>query len=67
MLQRLRLWGYDATQQTCKDWLTRYRWGDGAVDGTASLYKSSRQDLQRWYHVEGLTSQQLQERYRKEA
>ena len=36
------------------------------MDGTASLYALSRQDLQRWYHVEGLSPQLLQQRYRKE-
>ena len=31
------------------------------------MYELSRQELQRWYHVERLTPQQLQERFRKEA
>ena len=50
-----------------RDWLHRYRLGDGAKDGTASLHALSRQDLHRWYHVEGLSKTQLQERCRKEA
>ena len=66
MHKRLSVWGYVASQQACRDWLSRYRLGDGAVDGTDSLYALSRQDLQRWFHIDGLTPQQLQERYRKE-
>ena len=29
MQKRLYVWGYDATKQACKDWLQRYRLGDG--------------------------------------
>ena len=65
MVKRLLVWGYAASQRSCRDWLHRYRLDDGAVDGTASLYALSRQDLQRWYLLEGLTPQGLQERYRK--
>ena len=36
------------------------------MDARASLYALSRQDLQRWYHVEGLTPQQLVDKYRAE-
>ena len=66
MRRRLGIWGYAATQHACRDWLAQYRLGDGAVDGTAALFALSRHDLQRWYHIEGLTPQQLQDRYRKE-
>ena len=67
MMKRLRVWGSDATQRACRDWLQRYRLGDGAVDGTASLHELCRQDLQRWYQAKGFAPQQLQERCRKEA
>ena len=66
MKQRLHVWGYEATERTCKDWLQSYRLGDGAVDGCAALYTLSRQDLQRWYHIEKLTPAQLVDRYRSE-
>ena len=59
MMKRLRMWGYGARDRTCKDWLQRYRLGDGAKDGTSSLNALSRQDLQRWYYVKGLSPQLL--------
>ena len=50
-----------------REWLRKYLKGsDGAKDGGVSVYVLSRQDLQRWYHVEGLTGAALQERYREE-
>ena len=41
-----------------------YRHGDGGLDGNASTYSLARQDLLRWYHVEGLRGLGLQQRYR---
>ena len=66
MQRRLLAWGYDATKSACWTWLQRYRLGDGAKDGSVSLYALSRQDLQRWYHVDRLTPQQLVDKYRAE-
>ena len=66
MLQRLRDWGYDASQMECRTWIQRYRLGDGSKDGNVALYALSRQDLQRWYHVDGMTRHQLVDKYRAE-
>ena len=62
MIKRLRMWGCEATQNACRDWLRRYRLGDGAKDGGSAMYAISRQDLQRWYHVEGLRGDVLAEK-----
>ena len=67
MVKLLRDMGYNASREACGEWLRKYRTGnDGAKDGGVSVYVLSRQDLQRWYHVEGLTGAALQERYRAE-
>ena len=67
MVKVLRTWGYEASREACQEWLHKYLKGnDGAKDGGAGVYVLSRQDLQRWYHVEGLTGAALQERYREE-
>jgi len=66
MQQTLRLWGFEVSRTACDRWLKRYRLGEGGVDGSAALYLRSRQDLQRWYHVEGLTRSKLVDRYRAE-
>ena len=66
MQRRLLAWGFDATQRSCRKWLERYRLGDGARDGSVSVYVLSRQDLQRWHYVDGLTPQQLVAKYRVE-
>ena len=34
-----------------------------AVDGSSAVYVLSRQDLMRWYHVDGLEPTALQKRY----
>ena len=62
---RIRLldWGYDASQSTCRQWLSSYRLVIGGIDGNASVYTLSRQDLQRWYYVDQLTPAQLQHKY----
>ena len=36
----------------------------GGIDGNASVYTLSRQDLQRWYYVDQITPTQLQHKYR---
>lgn len=41
-----------------------YRLGDGARDGGAGVYVLSRQQLQRWYHVDELSPTELQEKFR---
>ena len=63
MQQRLIDWGYYATVEACFNWLNSYRLVSGGIDGNASVYTSSRQDLQRWYCVDQLTPTQLQHRY----
>ena len=42
----------------------QYRLGDGAKDGGASVYVLARDDLMRWYHVDGLSGLQLTDKYR---
>ena len=42
----------------------QYRLGDGAKDGGASVYVLARDDLMRWYHVEGLSGLELTDKYR---
>ena len=56
-------WGYYATVDACRTWLASYRLVSGGIDGNASVYTLSRQDLQRWYYVDQLTPTQLQHRY----
>ena len=63
MYQRLIVWGYYATVNACRDWLERHRLLCGGIDGNASVYTLSRQDLQRWYYVDQLTPTELQRRY----
>ena len=57
-------WGYQAEEWTCRTWLMQYRLGDGAKDGGASVYVLARDDLMRWYHVEGLSGLELTDKYR---
>ena len=57
-------WGYKAGQQLCWKWLRQYRLGDGAKDGGASVYVLAREDLMRWYHVQGLSGLELTDKYR---
>ena len=38
--------------------------GDGAKDGGASVYVLAREDLMRWYHVQGLSGLELTDKYR---
>jgi hypothetical protein len=66
MKARLLAWGYDVTPTSCTQWLQQYRLGDGSIDGSSSLYELARQDLMRWFHVEGLTPTQLVSKYRTE-
>ena len=58
MYQRIMAWGYYATQEACRTWLALYRLVSGGIDGNASVYTLSRQDLQKWYYVEKLTPTQ---------
>ena len=44
--------------------LRQYRLGDGAKDGGASVYVLARDDLMRWYHLEGLSGVELTDKYR---
>ena len=63
MYHRMIDWGYDATVEACRTWLALYRLVSGGIDGNASVYTLSRQDLQRWYYVDQLTPTQLQHKY----
>ena len=63
MYQRMIDWGYYATQDACRTWLALYRLVSGGIDGNASVYTLSRQDLQRWYHVDQLSPTDLQKKY----
>ena len=58
--------GYDATRESCQEWLRTYRLSDGGKDGGAGVYRLSRQQLQRWHYVDGLSPTALQDRYRSE-
>ena len=50
-----------------QEWLRSYRLGDGAKDGGVGVYTLSRQQLQRWCHVDKITDPTaLQEKYRVE-
>ena len=50
-----------------QEWIRSYRLGDWAKDGGASVYVLSRQQLQRWSHVDKITNPtELQEKYRLE-
>ena len=65
MVKRLFDWGIEASTDTCEEWIRNYRRGDGAKDGNASVFELSRQDLRRWYHVDNLSSLQLQQKYQE--
>ena len=60
---RLLDWGYYASQSTCREWICSYRLVLGGIDGNASVYTLSRQDLQKWYYVEKLSPTEIQKRY----
>ena len=62
--QALADWGYTVVQWSCREWLRLYRLGDGARDGGASVYTLARDDLRRWYHVDGLRGAELCDKYR---
>ena len=49
-----------------QEWLRAYRFGGGARDGGAGVFVLSRQQLQRWHHVDKLSPTALQEKYRVE-
>ena len=67
MTQRLLSWGYRASRPACEKWLAMYRLGAGVRDGNVAILALSRQDLQRWYYVEGIQDQrQLQLKYMEE-
>ncbi len=57
-------WGYSAGPTLCRKWLRQYRLGDGAKDCGASVYVLAREDLMRWYHVQGLSGLELTDKYR---
>ena len=40
--------------------------GDGAKDSGASVFVQSREQLMRWYHVDGMKGRALQDKYRQE-
>ena len=46
--------------------MNRYRLGSRGVDGGSSTFVLSRQDLQRWYYVDGLRGADLQQKYLQE-
>ena len=66
MRKKLQTWGYVASREASQEWLRGYRLGDGAKDGGAGVYVLSRQQLQRWYHVDKLSPTELQDKYRVE-
>ena len=49
-----------------REWLGKYRLGDGATHGNCAVYALSRRDLQYWYYVEGLRGRALVDKYRAE-
>ena len=51
-------------EKVCWEWMCKYRLGDGARDGGASVYVLARGDLRRWYHVDGLRGVELTDKYR---
>ena len=66
MQVRLKAWGYEAGPYALREWLGKYRLGDGAKHGNCAVYALSRRDLQYWYHVEGLRGRALVDKYRAE-
>ena len=65
MKNTLYAWKIDASMATCAGWLTEYRLGDGAKDAGAGVFDLNRENLQRWYHLEGLRGEELTDRYRQ--
>ena len=66
MQVRLEAWGYEAGPYALREWLGKYRLGDGAKHGNCAVYALSRRDLQYWYHVDGLRGRALVDKYRAE-
>ena len=66
MKSKLQTWGYEASRESCQEWLKRYRLGDGAKDGGVAVYDVYREDLLRWYHVDRLGPAAMQDRLRAE-
>ena len=66
MKSKLQTWGYEASRESCQEWLKRYRLGDGAKDGGVAVYDVYREDLLRWYHVDSLGPTAMQDRLRAE-
>ena len=62
MLQRLLLWGYEATQWACRQWLRRYRLQRHGVEGNAAVYNLYHRDLRTWYYVDELSRSELAEK-----
>ena len=66
MHKRLRAWGYGPGREACQEWLRRYLRGDGVLDGGVATYRRHREELLRWFHIDGLGPQALQERFSAE-
>ena len=49
-----------------QEWLRRYLHGEPGRLGGHGVYELSRQQLQRWHFVDGMTPTELQEKYRVE-
>ena len=49
-----------------QEWLRQYLHGEPARLGGSGVYELSRQQLQRWHFVDGMTPTELQEKYRVE-
>ena len=65
MLRQLWCWGYEVGEECCCAWLDRHRFGADTVGVGDSVFARSREQLMRWYHVEGLHGLALQDRYRQ--
>ncbi len=57
-------WGFDVSVAVCRLWLAKYRLGQGVKDGSHGVFELSRQDLRRWYYIDGLRDSALQRKYR---
>ena len=66
MQARLLILGFRASEGSCREWIRKYKSTTNMRDGNVSLLRLSRQDLQRWYYVDGLCGIALQKKFADE-
>ena len=63
MVRILHSWGYNATEEACRNWLQAYKHRSELREGNAAVYALSRQDLRVWWYVDKLDITALMDKY----